>query len=71
MIDGEKELWRAIVLQALRDISDRTISAKERRKARKWFCTPSPYFFVVCDFADVNPDKIRKMALEKIKKSKK
>ena len=70
MIDGEKELWRAIILQAMRDISDRTISARERRKARNWFCTPPPFFFVVCDMADVDPCKVIKKALEIIEMKK-
>ena len=63
MLSEEKELWRAVLLQAMRDMSDTSLSARERRKARKWFYTQSLDFLTVCDFADVNPDKIRKKVL--------
>ena len=67
MINGEKELWRAVVLQALRDISHNRISPKKRREARRWFCTSPPFFFVVCDMADLDADTIRKKALKLMK----
>ena len=64
MVDGEIALWRAVVLQAMRDISDKSLSAKVRGKARKWFCTRSLDFLTVCDLADVDPHDVKKEVLE-------
>ncbi|NRB10797.1 MAG: hypothetical protein HRU35_04190 [Rickettsiaceae bacterium] len=65
--NSPKESWlfRAIILQAIIDIS--TISSdreflKIQRKARSWFFDKSNYFKFVCFNADLHPDYVIKLA---------
>ena len=71
MLDGqgEVELWRTVIRQALSDIVSKE-NLYYRRTARRWFRTPPPFFFVVCDLADVDAEKVRKRAFELMKKKK-
>ena len=70
MIIEEKELWRAVVSQAMRDAVDRSLPSRERRAARRWFCMQLLDFLTVCDLADVDPDAVRKKALKLMKTKK-
>lgn len=70
MVIEEKELWRAVMSQALLDISDRSLRARDRREARRWFSMQSLDFLTVCDLADMDPNSIRKKALKMMKTKK-
>ena len=69
MMMEERELWRAVISQAMSDIVNKE-SFYYRRAARSWFRNPPPFFFVVCDLADVDADKVRKRAFELMEKQK-
>lgn len=57
------ELWRAVVAQAIRDLTSRPGRAKDkyaRLGTVRWFSESDQYFLRVCDFADLNPEEILK-----------
>lgn len=73
--DGERQLWAAVILQALEDAmcvfppaANRTTQAKalSRKQARDWFIRAGRDFRDVCALAGVDHGAVRREALEKI-----
>lgn len=65
MKNGEIMLWREVIRQAIRDaIKGRDPIAKDQ--AVFWFINGSEDFRLVCDFADLEPDRVREFVCNKI-----
>ena len=64
MISGEKQLWRAVVLQAIEDIC--AVNYRNQQVAIKWIFCNNEDFQMVCEFAGIAPRWVRKKAFEKI-----
>jgi hypothetical protein len=60
---GEVALWRAVIVQALRDISDDNNRIKYQ--ALSWFASLD--FITVCENAYVEPECVRAVLREKLK----
>jgi hypothetical protein len=60
MYSGEKKLWKAVVMQAMQDATDKKLNRIERRKAINWIRKDSLDFFTVCDLAMLEPTAVRK-----------
>ena len=63
---GEVKLWQSVVLTAVSDaLSAVSSSGKsqyrnlEAKKAREWLLKDRNNFVKVCDFANINPNKLR------------
>lgn len=65
----EKQLWAAVILQALEDATAAKTSANayDRRTARDWFNKAGPDFREVCSLAGMDHDAVRSAALQKFK----
>lgn len=72
MIEPEKRLWAAVVLQAVRDAARPNPSNKSksrgadiaaRAQARAWLTAGSEDFQLVCNLAGVNATAVRSQAL--------
>lgn len=66
---GDCALWRAVVRQAIADATSRPRTPEaehDRAEARAWFSSPGADFRCVCALADVDPDQVRRVALEAI-----
>jgi hypothetical protein len=64
MINGEQILWRAVILRALRDSTNKKLSKEERIEAQQWLNNGGLDFKSVCRFADVNSDLLREKFLK-------
>ncbi|WP_207456068.1 hypothetical protein [Azospirillum sp. SYSU D00513] len=70
-INGERHLWRAVILQALRDATSRMPAGIHQPKranlvrlaAREWFEAADQDFIEACLRADLDPDAVREAAL--------
>jgi hypothetical protein len=67
MINGEQMLWRAVVIQALKDAKNSKFSKNKRMKIHRWFHEEKLDFECVCFWADVDANAVRKKFL-RIKK---
>jgi hypothetical protein len=67
MINGEQMLWRAVIIQALKDAKNTKLSKKKRQKIRRWFCEKNADFECVCFLANVDEDAV----MEKFLRTKK
>lgn len=70
----ERQLWAAVVSQALEDaagavVSDGGNNKNNRRRARDWFIKGGKDFREVCALADMDPDWIRANALKRIEEA--
>jgi hypothetical protein len=70
MLDPERQLWCAVIEQALNDASRPMASSKSERleqiRARDWFVNASPDFKRACDLAGIAWDQVRSHAVAKI-----
>jgi lambda repressor-like predicted transcriptional regulator len=64
----DKQLWAAVILQALEDATSAVSMATplDRRSARNWFIRGGKDFREVCSLAEMDHEAIRKAALQKI-----
>lgn len=53
---------------AVLDAMNKQLNTWERRNALNWLCQDNIDFFIVCDFAGVKPDAIKKGFLKLINK---
>jgi hypothetical protein len=58
---GERALWRAVLLRALRD------AKYGRKKARRWLHRDNPDFRRVCELAGIDIDALTKKINEGIR----
>ena len=72
MIEPERQLWRAVLLQAVMDATASTtrdesngcsITDYERARARRWLVNESRGFRDVCGYAGVDPRIVRQKAM--------
>jgi hypothetical protein len=70
MISGERALWRSVIIQALRDATNKRLR-KERADARKWFRGESLNFELICHLADLDSEAVRQQFLRRMKMKKK
>lgn len=69
---SDRTLWRAVIAQALFDATrklSKVRSAAEQRdrdEARRWLTEPSRDFTHVCNLAELEPDAIRHLAVQRI-----
>src|ERR1700722_13616795 len=61
-IRGERNLWCAVIHQALLDLEDREESAE----ARRWLLRDKRNFALVCSLAGVSPLAVRMAALARV-----
>jgi hypothetical protein len=70
MVEGECQLWRAVIERALLDAAQPLVKNKRERfeqiRARDWFLCASPDFKRVCALAGMEWDRVRSAAIEKI-----
>lgn len=62
-VRGEQAIWRAVILQMLEDAtchSRKQQDVHNREQALHWLNSSSHDFQMVCDFAGLNPDYVRK-----------
>ncbi len=60
---GEQALWRAVILQALEDAASNSAKVSERyhkTQALHWLNGTGKDFVLVCDYAGLDPEVIRK-----------
>ena len=69
MYEGEKKLWRAVILLAIKDALNRKLR-KTRKEAAAWILEEDPDFEFACNWAGVDSDAISRGFL-KLKKTKK
>lgn len=63
----EIDLWNQVLEQAIRDALNKSWCNRfEQREAAYWFTTPSKDFNSVCDNAGLNPEYVRRKAVEAI-----
>lgn len=61
-IRGERNLWCAVIHQALLDLEDH----EEGAEARRWLLRDKQNFILVCSLAGVSPLAVRMAALAKV-----
>lgn len=64
-LKGEIPLWRAVVMQALEDLELPSSNTKYRRwsrQATKWFMDADENFNVICECANLSPEKVLTVA---------
>lgn len=62
---GEQGLWRAVICQALQDLSNRSLKSEQKyyaRMAECWIFSSSEGFYMACDYAGYHPDTVRAVA---------
>lgn len=60
-------LWRAVITQAFTDAcNDNKGAALDRQQARAWLLGTSPDFAEVCALALLEPDHVRRLAVQRI-----
>ena len=64
-MDGELELWRAVIRQAIKDATGK--NKLEKPYALKWIFGDGRDFNLVCEFADVLPHKVREEVCNRLK----
>lgn len=65
MRNGEVELWRAVILQAIKDANGGNgIGLLERNAAKNWFSRGGLDFELVCELAEIDSNAIRESFLE-------
>jgi thiamine monophosphate kinase len=64
--DGEIKMWRAVVDRAIADTTDKKLQIRERIEALDWICNGGLDFQLVCDFANVSPNSVRKKWLKRL-----
>jgi hypothetical protein len=71
MIRGELALWRAAIIQALNDATNKGLSREERMEARAWFRKKSLDFELVCHLAGLDSEAVRRQFLRRKKRNQK
>ena len=69
MAEEEESLWKAVILQAIVDVTTQhshTDSARSRLDALRWLTSNNPDFLDVCLRACLNPNQVRVMAKKAI-----
>jgi hypothetical protein len=70
MVEGECQLWCAVIERALLDASQPLVKNKRERceqiRARDWFLSATSDFKRVCSFAGLEWNRVRSAAIEKI-----
>jgi hypothetical protein len=63
-------LWCAVILQAIKDATTKATSYPKielsRHEARTWLLGQSRDFIAVCNYAGVEPEKVRALAVKMI-----
>jgi hypothetical protein len=68
---GEEKMWRAVLEQAFKDVTDRRLPRQDRIEALRWLRNEGLDFQIVCDLADVPPDAVRKkLGRKKVRKTR-
>ena len=63
MICELKELWEAVIRQALTDAASRSIDPAESEEARNWLTIPNKDFDLACELANKCPIRTRREAI--------
>lgn len=66
-LKGEVAIWRAVIIQALSDLQLPSSNARYRRwrsQAIKWFKDADENFSMVCECADLSPEKVLTIAYD-------
>ena len=68
-MSGEVKLWRAVLRQAIKDIrsSDNWIL---KAQATRWFSRNNADFRMVCEFAQVVPERLERAVKRKFSRKK-
>lgn len=61
---SEVALWNAVIVRAVEDLFSGT--NQERRAAFRWIFENNPDFMEVCDYAGVDPMRLRQKVFNKI-----
>lgn len=69
----EKKLWRTVIAQTIKDLLCAKVTSHEYHEALYWLLYDDHDFNIVCDYADIDPVKLRlhALALRKSRKIKK
>lgn len=71
-IPQEVTLWRAVVIQNLDDLLLPASNHKYRiwrQQAIKWFMKADEDFYSVCEYANLSPGKVQKIAYKRLLKT--
>lgn len=63
----EIALWRSVIFQAAREAYGLSCTAQEKTNAKAWFKVPRKSFWIVCDFAQLDPEFTRAHILVSLK----
>ena len=74
MAEGERQLWCAVIAQAITDattpLSERLLIRLEQVRAREWFIEADQHFQRACALAGYEPDRIRTATVKLIEAAK-
>lgn len=73
-LEGKAAVWRAVIMQALSDLQLPPSNARYRRwrsQAIKWFKDADENFSMVCECADLSPEKVLTIAYDIISNRRK
>lgn len=67
-MNGEVKLWRAVLRQAIKDIRSQNWVLKAQ--ATRWFSQNNADFRMVCEFAQVVPERLERAVKRKFSRKK-